>query len=126
MSTTADRIAAKVASLRPLYQELAMPDWCEVVRSTPTADGRGGITTIDTVVESTRCALSVSQRSGTEGPRADQITGISVYTCDLPWSSLLTDADTLRVNGRDFTVTSVGYAEGFEIGRTVLLEARSE
>ena len=126
MSTTAERIAAKVAGLRDRYVDLAMPDWCEVVRPTQTADGRGGTTTIDTVVESTRCALSVSQRAGTEGPRADQMVGVSVYTCDLPWSSLLTDADTLRVNGRDFTVTSVGYAEGFEIGRTALLEARSE
>jgi hypothetical protein len=123
--SVADRIAAKVEALRPRYEDVAMPDWCEVVRPVQTADGRGGHTAVPTVVEQTRCVLSVSQRSGTEGIASDQLVGITVYTCDLPFSTLLTEDDTLRINGRDFAVVSVGWEEGFAIGKTALLEARS-
>ena len=121
--STADDLAAVVAGLRPLYEDVAMPDWCEVIRPV-TGSGFNAATT-EQVVEVTRCALGVSERSGIERTSGDRLTGITIYTCDLPWSSIVRDTDTLRVNGREFAVTSVGFAEGFEIGRTALLEARS-
>jgi hypothetical protein len=95
------------------------------MRPRSLADGRGGSIAVNVKVESTRCALSVSQRAGTEGVASDQLVGITVYTCDLPYETLLTNGDTLIVNGRLFSVTSVGWEEGFSIGKTALLEART-
>lgn len=123
--TVADRIAAKVAALRPRYEDVALPDWCEVVRPVSTADGRGGLTDVPTVVEVTRCALDVSNRAGVEGTGGDVLAARSVYTCELPYGSLLTERDALRVNGREFTVVDVGWGEGFEIGLHATLEERS-
>ena len=61
--SVADRIAAKVASLRPKYEDVALPDWCEVVRPV-TGEGFNAATT-EQVVEGEPVQFVVADADGT-------------------------------------------------------------
>lgn len=113
--TTADAIAAIVADLRPLHDDLALPDTCEIVRVTTVPDGRGGTTTTESTIDTVRCALDVSGQSGNEYV-AGSVENVNLpYTITLPYGTDVNEQDTIGVDGRTFAVETVRSGGGYEI-----------
>lgn len=126
--TRADDLTARFATLRAKVAENFHPDAYEVVRvGDPVPDGIGGsIDPEPEVVETGRCRLQLSGRQGTENVQGVVVVATSPYTADLPIDSVVEETDTLRVNGREFEVISVGRGGGFDLFTAVGLEERSQ
>lgn len=124
--------ARTVAAIHRLQQRgdattiaLEFVDDYEITRTTTVPDGSGGTTETDAVVESGRCSLEVTQQRGTEAPAGGGVVvSIATYTALLPIDSVLTAADTLTINGREFDVIDVKRGGALESFAEATLEAR--
>ncbi len=113
--TDADRIAARFQAARPIFAEKFHADTYAITRTTRVADGSGGYTDTEAVVESGRCSLDVARYRGSESVAGSGVvTSIAAYTAELPIDSVLTASDTLAINGRAFNVIDV--KRGGEMG----------
>lgn len=117
MSTTADRIAATVARIRPVAEDLALPDQCVVWRSdSGTVDSRGNAVPGEYRAGGFRCQLRTSRaRVPREGAQADRVQSVAAMEIAAPIEGDITPEDVIEVNGtRRFEV--IGVAAGGEFG----------
>ena len=120
----ADRIAAKLVSVAPKIGGSFHTDAYVILRTVETKDLEGGATTVPTTVESGRCRLVISQRMGGERVGAGQVVALSLYTAELPKSSIVTESDTIEINARTFGVSDVKRGGGLGLFTVVELEER--
>lgn len=124
--TAADAIADIVSGLRPLHDDLALPDLCEIQHTVETRDSRGNpVTTWETLAVS-RCAVDVSGMAGREYVVGGVETTDMPYIVTMPYDAPVTTANRLIVEGRIFEITDVRRGEGFEIATTVACREVSE
>lgn len=113
--STADAIAAIVAGLRPVHDDLALPDTCRIQRVTTVSDGRGGTTTTEATIGTVRCALDVSGMSGSEYV-AGSVESVNLpYVITMPYGTDVTEQDTIDVGDRTFAVETVRSGGDYEI-----------
>lgn len=105
--TTADRIAAKFASVRPKFAGAFHADAYDLVRPTEVSDGRGGSTVTQAVVETGRCALMPSQAQGREGLSGDQVESTYRQAVELPATTVATAEDAITINGIAYRIIAV-------------------
>ncbi len=125
--TTADELAAVVVELRPLANDMALPDTCDVKRKgTATVDSRGNKTYPETTIATARCRLRAQLSRPEEKAVADQVEAIAPYAIDLPYTVALTAPDVLLVNGtRRFQIVGVIKEGGFGVFATAIVEERT-
>jgi hypothetical protein len=123
--SVADELAAVIAEVRPEIAGVVHTDTYAILRTTTVADGRGGWTETTTTVETGRCRLIVAQRMGGEVVSGGRVTPLSIYTADLPIGSIVTENDTLGINGRTFLVTDTKAGGALALFVTVDLEERT-
>jgi hypothetical protein len=121
----ADEITQRWAEARPKFADAFHPDSYEITRMVSMPDGSGGSTTELVVVESGRCSLDVAGRLGVEDVRGSVVTATSAYTAELPYESTVTEADTLTINGRPFSIVDVKRAGESGMFTTCELEERA-
>ena len=113
--TTADAIAAIVADLRPVHDDLALPDTCTILRTVTVSDGRGGTTQTESTIATVRCSLDVSGMSGQEYV-AGSVENVNLpYVVTLPYGTDVTEQDRIGVGDRRFAVETVRSGGGYEI-----------
>lgn len=128
MPSTADELAAAVAELRPVANDLALPDTCAVTRKgTATTDSRGNKTYPDVTASSPRCRLRTGgQLRPNERAFADRIQSVAPYAIDLPYGTDVTARDVLIVNTtRRFEIVGVLEEGGFGVFTVAIAEERS-
>lgn len=108
----------------PIIAEQFHADEYEIVRVERVSDGYGGWTETETVIESGRCFLDTSG-AGREVVGGSVVEAISPYTAELPYDSAVSETDTLVINGRPFSITSVVRGGDFAVFTEVWLEARA-
>ncbi len=119
----ADRIMAKLAAARSKFAGAFHPDAYSLIRRVETQDAEGGTTVVDSTVESGRCRLTVSQQMGGERTSGGiAVMSESRLTAELPIESLVTESDTLQINGRTFSISDVNRGGGFGLFTVVDLE----
>jgi len=127
--STADTLAAVVTELRPVANDLALPDTCAVTRAGAVAvvDTRGNKTYPDTTVATVRCRLrSSGQMRPDERLVADRLQAIAPYAVDLPYGTSVTAKDELVVNTtRRFAVIGVLTEGGYGMFTVAIVEERS-
>ncbi len=81
----------------------------EVLRAVKVDDGSGGQTETETVIETGRCQLSITNRLGAERVNAaDIIRAPSAYTAEWLTQGAVTESDTLRIDGtRTFNIVDL-------------------
>ena len=117
--STADTIATIVAGLRATHDDLALPDSCDVIRTTQVSDGRGGTTTTEATVGPYRCSLAVSGLSGQEGVAGSVETVTLPYVITLPYGTDVTEQDTIGVGERRFAVETVRTGGDYDVATEV-------
>lgn len=105
--TLADEIAAIFRNdAAPLIAEAFHADSYELVRFTPVKDGRAGWTVTEEVLEPGRCKLMAATRQGAIRMSGDVVLPVAPYTAELPYTSVVTGSDNIRINGREFKQAS--------------------
>ena len=125
--SVAERITAKIAALRPKVESVSMPDWCDIRREMPGAADEFGNPLPPTVstIESRPCALRASGMQPNERALADRLGWSAPYAIDLEPGTLVTRADTIRLNGnRTFEVGGVVDEGSWAVVATVVCEER--
>lgn len=127
MPSPADELAAVVAGLRPLANDLALADTCQVLRAGAAAvDSRGNRTATEVAALTTRCALRAGGLRPRELAVADRVQSVAPYAVDLPYGTDVRHGDALRVNGtRRFEVLGVLQAGGYGVFAVAVCEERS-
>lgn len=117
--TTADAIAAIVADLRPLHDDLALPDTCDIQTQVTVKDSRGNVVGEEWQTQATvRCALEVSGISGREYVAGSVEATDLPYIVTFPYDTDVSGANRLMIAGRTFEVEDVRQGEGFEVATT--------
>lgn len=126
--STADTLAATVVELRPVADDLALPDFCAVKRKgAATIDSRGNKTYAETTLATVRGRL----RSGPnvrpqERVVADQAEAVAPYAIDLPYGTSVTAQDAITVNTtRRFEVIGVLTDGGYGVFTVAIVEKRT-
>lgn len=118
--STADRIAGIVIGLRPVHDDLALPDTCDIERETETRDSRGNIVrTWGAHLENIRCALDVAGQMGREYVVGSVESTEATYIITVPYDTDVTDNDRVVIGDRRFNVITARQGEGYEIARTL-------
>lgn len=123
--SVADGVAAAFAEARPIFAGAFHTETYAIVRDEGVSDGMGGRTVVLVTVETGRCSLTIAQRMGGERVSGDTIVPISLYTAELPITSIVTEADGLGFSGRIFNVTDVKKGGALDLFTVVELEERS-
>jgi hypothetical protein len=102
------------------------PDVYEVRRTTTVDDGEGGETPTTITVESGGCVLTAGATRPAEIAIADQAGSTTPYVArNLPYNTVLTAEDELRINGRIFQVLGVLRAEATNVAVTAVCQERT-
>jgi SPP1 family predicted phage head-tail adaptor len=110
--------ASDLADMRA-DQQLLMPDTCTITtKGTASSDGYGGTTW--GVSTTTTSACRVVPSSGREAQIAAKITALMTWTVTLPYNAVVTERDTLTVNGKTFQVASVLSGGSTETARRLI------
>ena len=125
--TAADDLAAVWDEVRPIFAENFHADTYEVIRTTQVPDGYGGTTQTEVVVEGPlRCRLDIGGQQGGEAITGSVPVGMASYSAELPIDSVVSESDTLRINGRTFEVVAKPKRGGnHDLFTEVELEERS-
>jgi hypothetical protein len=127
--STADELAAVVSGLRPIANDLALPDTCEVRRpdrNNPVTDSRGAKTYPEISHAVSRCRLRTGGLRPDERVVADQAEAVVPYAIDLPFTMASIASDVIVVNGtRRFDIIGVLKTEGFGVFATAIVEERT-
>ncbi len=99
-------------------------DAYELIRRVPTQTGSGTRSFADVVVETGMGDLAVPNRDAGETVQAEAIGPSSSYTLTLPFATVATTKDTIRVNGRSFAITGVEKGGHFAAFATAQLEEK--
>lgn len=103
-----DTVVRTVEKAKVFLADEVWPDVYAVMGETYTPDDEGGGSTTPTTVESGVCYLKPpSSQQSSERAYADRIGWASAYIVDLPYSTILTPAQDLMVNGRHMEVGDV-------------------
>lgn len=126
--STADELAVAVAGLRPVAEDLALPDSCTVRRSEEgPRDSRNNPTYTDTTVATARCRLRGSaQMRPQERAVADRVQAVTPYAIDLPYTIALLATDDLIVNDtRRFEIVGIVKEGDYGVFAVAVCEERS-
>jgi len=86
--------------------ELALPEVCEILRSTTTADGFGGVAyDVSTVAEDVPCRVGAPTKNELQVV-ADRLGEVTCLTVTLPFGTDVQGDDRITVNGRTLAVAS--------------------
>jgi hypothetical protein len=100
-------------------------DAYQVIRPVRTNDDAGGWTEADSVVESGECFLIPGATRPEEKAIADRAQSTTPYVLRaLPFNTILTADDTVRIAGREFSVLGVLRAEAANVAVTAVAEER--
>lgn len=123
----ADQLAAVVAGLRPVANDLALPDTCTVRRMVAGApDSRGNPTATETTLATARCRLRSGQLRPEERVIADRVQAVSPYAVDLPYSLAFVAADVLVINDtRRFEIVGVLLDGNYGVFAVAICEERT-
>ena len=124
--TAADTLAATVVKLRPVANDLALPDFCAVKRKgAATTDSRGNKTYAETTLSTVRGRLRSGQLRPDEKIVADQAEAVAPYAIDLPYGTSITAQDAITVNTtRRFEVIGVLTDGGYGVFTVAIVEER--
>lgn len=104
----ADAIALKFQAARGKLMEATFPDTYVIRRVTQVDDGYGGYTDVVTDVEpGGRCMLQIAGMSGGPNENGTIVLTRSPMTAKLPYTSTITDDDTIVINNRAMNVLDV-------------------
>ncbi len=117
--STADNLATIIAGLRPIHDDIALPDTCDVLRVVQTSDGRGGVTETEVLAGTYRCAVDASGLIGHEAVSGSIESVDRPYTITLPYNADVTEQDAIESNGRRFEIETARRGEGYEIATEV-------
>lgn len=121
----ADEVAAVLAEVAPEIAGAVHTDSYAILRNAgETTDLEGAPTGVEQTVEAGRCRLVVSQRMGGERVSAGQVLASSLYTAELPRSSIVTESDTIEIGGREFGISDVKRGGGLQLWTVVELDER--
>jgi head-tail adaptor len=102
------------------------PDTYEVRRTVETDDGEGGSTPVTTTVESGGCVLTAGVIRPAEQAVASAAGATVAYTVrNLPYTTVLTAEDELRISGRTFQVLGVLRSEVTNVAVTAVCQERT-
>jgi hypothetical protein len=109
MPSTDILTAADIDEFRFLVKDLAMPDAYDVLRTVSggTDEFGGTLPVTDAVVETGMCSLIAGGLQPSERVVADRLGWEVAYAVELPYDTLLTPEDRIRINGRPFEVGGV-------------------
>lgn len=126
--SSADRYAALVAAKRPIYNDKALPDTCQVRgQGTPVVDSTGNETYPEVTLATVRCQL----RTGgfvrpSERAVADQVQAVAPYAIDLPYGTAVDASNRIIVNStREFEIVGVLTPGLFGINTSAVVEERT-
>lgn len=123
--STAEDLAAVVTELRPVANDLALPDDYTVIRATLVDDGAGGRTATEAIVEAGKCRKRLGGVREGERVVMQRLQWSSGYALDLPTETSLTPADDITVNGTRFEVGEVQRGGAFSVFVTAIVRERS-
>lgn len=118
-------VKAAFDEARPILADAFHSDDYEIKRMERVADGSGGWTNEEVVVESGKCALTASTIMGTEGASGPLTLSIASYEAEMPIDTDLTAADALYINERKFDVIAVRKGGEHELFVTAQVEEAS-
>lgn len=104
--------------------EATHKDAYELIRAVPTGTDYGTRSFTDQTVETGYGSLDVRNVLTGESVQSEAIGGTSAYTMTLPFTTIATRNDTLRVAGRTFGITSVTKGGHFAAFATANLEEK--
>lgn len=110
-----------LADMRASINEL-MPDTCDILSLTATADGQGGVSqTWAASSTNVKCRLDViSKREATTGGAVQQFTG---YVLSLPYDTTINDTDRVEIDDITYAVTGLNDGQSWKAVKRVMLEA---
>ena len=101
-------------------------DTYDLLRSVSTADGEGGSTAAEGVVESGGCFLVAGATRPEEAAVASRVQASSPYVVRaMPYNSGVTAQDIIAIGGRRFEVLGVLRAMSLNAAITAIVEERS-
>lgn len=118
----ADQFAAIVDRLRPLHDDLALPDAIEIWRITKTRDSRNNIVETLNKVDDVRAQVEPANRAGrlyVAGAIEDQER---LYVITLPYATDVRIDDEIRLGGRRFEVREIGQGGAYSIATEVVAQ----
>ncbi len=104
--------------------EATHKDAYELVRTVRTETGYGTGTMVEATVETGYGSLDVRNVLTGEAVQSEAIGATSAYTMTLPFATVATPNDTLRVAGRTFGITGVQRGGHFAAFATANLEEK--
>ena len=116
--------AAELIQMRADVQEL-MPDTCNLLTATGTADGYGGVTmTWGTATSGVSCRLdNASNTTYGEKLVANGIQPFSRWILSVPYGSAMTDEMRVEIGADIYNVTMVDVDKSWPIVERAVLEA---
>jgi SPP1 family predicted phage head-tail adaptor len=111
---------AMLAAMREAIEQL-LPDTCNILTATETADGQGGISASwGTTYGTVSCRLDMN--TGREQVIGGGLQPFTKYMLSLPYNTTITTADRVEVNSTTYTVTSVNLNQSWMAVKRVELE----
>lgn len=115
-ATTADELAAIVADLRDMHDDLALPDTVAIQRKVEVKDARGGTTWKWETCGYARASIDPSASTGSGEYVAGSIERVDLsYTITLPYDTSVTEQQRIVAGSRVFEIASVRSGEGYGI-----------
>lgn len=101
--------SAQLTAMRA-QQAAALPDAAEIWRYTSADDGAGGQLQTWAKLADTTGRVAPTGYSPAERMIADRLTGVITYTVTLPYNTIITSRDRVKIGGRTFEI--VGLVNG--------------
>ena len=115
--------AAEIASMRDSLEDVSLPDSCNILSGTITADGQGGGSTAwGTTYSGTACRLDAVQMRGRELGAGAAVQAFHAYVLTVPYSTPITNANRVEVGGYTYKVKNADYGKSWSLGKTCEVE----
>lgn len=112
---------AEIASMRTDLEAVALPDTCNILSVTQTADGQGGFTDAwGTASASVACRLD--QKTGMEAQAGGAIQPFSSWVLSVPQATTLTTDHRVEHGGQTYNVISVDDDGSWQVVKRAQLE----
>jgi head-tail adaptor len=113
--------AAEIANMRTSYDDVALPDTCNILSVTDTSDGQGGITQAwGTTYIGTACRLDTTR--GYETVQGGAVQAFRQYVLHLPYNTPITEANRVEVGSYTYSIVSVDYGKSWMLDTSCEVE----
>jgi len=112
---------AEINAMRDAIEADLLPDTCDILTVTETADGQGGVTKSWGTAYS-NVAFRLDMKQGREMVAGGALQPFTMYTGSLPYDATITTADRILYEGGTYAVTSVNTNQSWNVVRRVVLE----